>query len=326
MPIIAFLINVENVDEDVLVRFIRFFYNVSRKESSVGKDISNQLPIAIKLMLEYGKSKEIDYDVCDLIGYQKGRTVLINDEEVLKLRIYKKPPVDSTRIEIEKLFWKAEDHEIFDGEISFLLNCYFINEGDYSGLNNYKSTWEVFEKIFTGSKESNAQISRALLYYGRTWIQNSPYYYLNYNCQDCHSIVRKNSGKYLIQLLEDLHGKTIAHLDLIIKEKVKEYFINNNLITLASIKSQADPYEQVRILVGLDYFSERIIWKDHSFIAFDDRFTYTGDQPFFNSDHRIFNIPRYVGDGWHGRVIDLMRDTLLDKVKLEKILEKIVKA
>lgn len=326
LPIIAFLISIDDFDEKDLIRFIRFFYNVSRKESSVGKDISNQLPIAIKLMLEYGNNKKKDYDVCDLIDYQKGRTVLINEEEALKLSIFKTPPVNSTRTEIEELFWKAEDHFVFDGEINFLLNRYFNQKDGHPDIIGYKKTWEIFENIFTGTRETNAQISRALLYYGNTWIQNTPYYYLNYNCHDWHSLVRRNTGKYLIQLLEDLHGKTYAHLDIIIKDKVKEYFVNNNLRTIAEIKSQNDPYEQVKILVGLDYYSDKIIWNYYSFIAFDDRFTYTGDQPFFVNDHRIFNVLRYVGDGWQGRVIPLMKNILQDETKLRKLLEEIVKS
>ncbi|MGE5406882.1 MAG: hypothetical protein ACM3NR_04135 [Methanosarcina sp.] len=204
-----------------------------------------------------------------------------------------------------------------------MLNRYFEEKsGDLKG---YKETWNVFENLFTGIKENNAQISRALLFYGDTWIQVSPYYYENYDCHDWYSLVRSNAGKYLIELLEDLHGKAISHLDVIIKTKAKEYFIKNDLNSLARIISIEDPYEQFRILSVIDYYSDRLIWRNYSYVAFDDRFTYKGDIPFFITDHRIFNIQRYVDNGWQGRIIDLMKNTLQDAGKLEKIMDEILK-
>ena len=113
-----------------------------------------------------------------------------------------------------------------------------------------------------------------------------------------------------------------------LRQEVQKYIdsIRTKDSKIDEIKSQNDPYEQVKILVGLDYYSDKIIWNYYSFIAFDDRFTYTGDQPFFVNDHRIFNVLRYVGDGWQGRVIPLMKNILQDETKLRKLLEEIVKS
>ncbi|MGE5406881.1 MAG: hypothetical protein ACM3NR_04130, partial [Methanosarcina sp.] len=108
MALLTMLNNTGDINEESLIRFVRFFYNVSRKRSSVGKDIANQLPIAIRLMIEYGTSKKKDHDVLDLIEYSKGRSVLINQEEVLKLNLYKNPPSDSTRSSLRSYFGKPK--------------------------------------------------------------------------------------------------------------------------------------------------------------------------------------------------------------------------
>lgn len=325
LPIIALLANTKINDEEAILRFIRFIYNVSRKEN-IGKSISDQLPISLRLMIEYGKNKTKDFDVVDFIDYQKGRTSLIDDEEIIKQKLYKTPPLTSTREELENLFWKAEDHPVFSGEINFLLNPYF-NENTYQfDLLKYKKTWTVFEKLFNGTKVNYGLISKALLYYGNTWLQNTPYYYYNYNCQDWYSLVRNDSRKHLLNLLEALHGKSINYLDTIIKKKAKDFFNKNKLTSIDSIKSKSELFEQVRILVAVDYYSEKLIWNDCGYIAYDERFSskdYKGES-FFNADKLIYNIPRYIGDGWNGRIIDMMKNVLNDDKKLDEIIKLIL--
>jgi hypothetical protein len=126
-------------DENVILRFIRFFYNISRKRESVGKDIADQLPSSIKLMVKYSKSKTEKFDVCDLIDYAKNRTVLLDSEEVYKLSLYKKPPVNSKRDEIEKSLWTAEDNISGEGKIGQLFQM--LNHTGV-GLISYYSSYE----------------------------------------------------------------------------------------------------------------------------------------------------------------------------------------
>ncbi|MGN6420761.1 MAG: DUF262 domain-containing protein, partial [Pseudobacter sp.] len=115
LPVLAFLSVSKCRNEDLVIRFIRFFNNAARKRN-IGKDIGNQLPVSIKLMLEYGKTQTDHYDVCDLLNYTKGRTTLIDQEEQIKLQIYKNPSIPRT--EAEQIFWEAEDHRLLEGEIS----------------------------------------------------------------------------------------------------------------------------------------------------------------------------------------------------------------
>lgn len=326
LPIITLLAFSEIRDEKIIIRFIRFFYNISRKRLSIGKDISNQLPNAIKLMFEYAQSKNEDFDVCDIIQYHKGRTVLINEEEVLKLNLYKTPPQNKTRQEMEELFWYAEDHYVFDGEINFLLDKYLDKETNKFDIENYIKTWDVFQNLFIETGENNALISRVLLYYGNTWTQSTPNYYLNYNCQDWHTLVRRNSGKYLMNLLEDLHGKNSDFIDIIVGKKAKKYFIEKKFISIESIKAVDELFEQVKILATIDYYSERLIWNYYAYIAcYDARFTSEtfNDNQFFKN-RAIFNVSRYIDSGEFGRVIPMMDGILQNEIKLKELINKIV--
>lgn len=324
LPILGLLTKTGLRDEEVVVRFIRFFYNVARKEN-VGKDIAGQLPIAVKLILEYGKGNTGECDVCDLLDYQKGRTTLIDEEEVLKLSLYKTPPDGLTRQELEGMFWKAEDHFIFNGEIKFLLNEYFDKGKRTIDLSNYKKTWSSLKTLFPSrNNANNGMISRALSYYGNTWVQDTPYYYNNYNCQAWYELVRTKAGEYLLALLDDMHGKTCNYLDIIIKRKAKRHFELNQLTSINSLKAENTLFGQVQILAAIDYYSEKILWKSYGYIAHDVRYTYEGDKPFFTRDRVIHNIERYIKDGFRGRVIPMMNDVLSNEAKLKQILTDIL--
>lgn len=325
LPLLVFLKETRLRDEEVIIRFVRFFFNVARKKN-VGKDIADQLSISVKLMLEYSKEKREEFNVCNLIDYQRGRTLLIDEEEVIKLSMFKIPPAGSTRQELESLFWEAEDHFIFDGEIKFLLDAYFDKENNRIDLSNYKRTWSAFKTLFPiKPNPNNSMITRVLLYYGNTWVQDTPYYYANYNCQSWDTLVRINAGIYLLALLEDMHDKDIDHMDIIFKRKAKQYFELNNLTSIHSLKSEETLFGQVRILATIDYYSEKKLWKNYAYIASDEQYTYKGDVPFFGINRVIHNIPRYIRDGSRGRVIPMLSDVLNDESKMNQILTDILK-
>jgi hypothetical protein len=325
IPIITLLANTSLRDENQVLRFTRFFYNVSRK-SNVSKDISNQLPAAINLILEYSIKKDSDFDVYDLLEFKIKRSTLIDKEEAHKLAIYKTN--ESLRKDLELAFWEAEDHPIFNGEIDFLLSSYWINESQELDFKTYHKTWSAFKTIFPGKgNANNSQIIRALLFYGYTWAQDSPYYYNNFDCKDWYWLVRQDKHRvHLLSLLEDMHEKPISHLDTIIKQKIKSYFIKNEIISLEVIKAASSLRSQVKVLTAIDYFSEKKIWKDYGYLAEDNRFsskTY-GDKPFFNEDRLIYNVFRYVDQGWNGRVLDMIKDTLKNTDELNRILAEIL--
>lgn len=314
LPILTLLVKTGIEDEDMILRFIRFFYNVARK-SKIGKDVANHLPSSIKLILEYGKSKQDIYDVCDLIRYRNRRSVLIDDEEVLKFAIYRAQANEEGRRQKETFFWQAEDHPIFNGEINFLLNKYHNRESRQFDFQKFAKTWRAFKILFPKDNRNSLFISRTLLYYGNTWFRETPYYYENYNCQNWDLLVRQDSGKYLLELLEDMHGKPIEYLDSLIKNKIKGFFIEKEYSSIESLKLVDDLFGQIKILTAIDYFSEKKLWR-YGYIAFDSRFSY-GDKPFFYNNRVLYNISRYVNDGLQGRIINTLKSILDDDEKLK---------
>lgn len=324
LPILALVKGNNFLDSKTVCRFARFFYNISRK-TNVGKDISTQLPAAIKLIQDYTSSKPSSFDVTGLKNHRRGRALLLDEEELFKLKNLENPPSATTREEVEEMFWSAEDHDIFNGEISFLLE-----NGDEDPIyeleiDRFRKLWSAFQILFpiSKTKSNNSNIIRALLFYGNTWVQDSPYYYRNFDCADWSLLVKLKSGKYLKALLNDMENKPATYLDKIIAFKISEYFIANNLLSLETIKSTEGFFEQVKILASLDYYYQKVLWTNHHFyFAEDDRFVL--DRSFFTKNRLFYNIQRYHYNDSSKIVYNLMIDLLPYDSKIEATIEKIL--
>jgi len=322
LPVLAFLSASRSRDEQVVLRFVRFFYNVARKRQSVGKDIGNQLPSAVKLMFEYGSKKPEKPDVCDLLGYSKGRTILIDQEEKIKLGIYRQVEGWELRKEIEELFWKMEDHDFFEGEITFFLNRHYDIENKELDLTALKETWQAFQNLFIKKANQN-KVALALLYFGFSWVRASPYYYENFNCTDWYEIVRIKNSSPLMDLLERISEG--ATLDDIIRSRICEYFRSNSLTTVEALKTESQFFDQIKILAAIDYFAEqKMFGSSYGHIAKDNRYDYK-DPPFFNNKPDLFNVSRYISDGSEGRLMNILKNILQNNNKLIGILDSIIK-
>lgn len=321
LPLITFVSLITLYDEKSILRFNRFLYNISRK-SNVGKDIRTQLVTAIKLMSDYAKKHNEIYDVCDLVDYSKGRTALLDEEEIIKFNLYKNPPSETNREELESLFWEIEDHTIFSGEISFLLMEYFNKENNTLYYGNFKKSWLAFKVLFN-KKNNYKYISKALIYYGNTWTRETPYYYNNYNCQDWSWLIGVDKGKYLMQLLNDMHEKDFEYINTVIKNKIKNYFENNNYQSIENIKQSTGFFKQFKILVALDLYSNDKIWDYGSYIAEDNRYDWKEDAKFFEENRVFYNVSRYIRGGYDGRILSYMKNILIDDTKLKEIINQI---
>jgi len=318
IPLIVFIAELENYDDNFVIRFVRFIYNISRKKN-VSKDIRAQLVTAVKLFQEYGSTDKDNYDIIDLISYNKGRTVLLDNEEIIKLNVYKSPSPHK-REELENLFWAMEDHKILSGEISFLLNNYYDEETITIDYNSLEKSWISFENLFS-NKSNYKFISKALLYYGNTWKQETPYYYDNYNCQDWEWLISNNKGRYLLELIQDMCDKDFSYIKIIIKQKISNHFKKNNLTAVEELKQKVNLIDQLKILVAVDFYTDDILWTNGGYIAEEIRYYWDSDPQFFNENKVIFNIRRYVYGGETGRILLLMKDILEDEKKLSEIIE-----
>lgn len=321
LPIITLVSLLTQYDEKNILRFNRFIYNISRK-SNVGKDIRTQLIIALRLFSEYANEHKEFYDVCDFVNYSKGRTTLIDKEEISKLNLLKNPPPGSNREELELLFWEIEDHNIFNGEISFLLTEYYNEENntlDYTGF--YKS-WLAFKELFD-KKDNYNEISKALIFYGNTWSRETPYYYNNYNCHNWNWLIGNDKGKYLMLLIKEMHDKEFTFINSIIRNKIKHHFKTNNFQKLENIRQVTGFFNQFKVLVAFDFYAENKIWNFGSYIAEDNRYLWKDDANFFNETRVFYNIDRYVRDGFSGRLLSFLKNVLINEKKLTEIINQI---
>jgi uncharacterized protein with ParB-like and HNH nuclease domain len=318
LPVIAFIYVSGCTEEITILRFARFFYNLGRKSDSIGKDISNQLPGAIRLMLEYAAKEDGEFDVCDLIDYSTRRTTLINREEIIKLTAIKVS--GERREEVEELFWTIEDHYIFDGEIELLVTEY-INEHyvlDFEGLTD---AWEAFHELFAAPNTS--KIAIALLYYGNTWFQSSPHYYQNYDCMDWKQLVHDKKGVYLLNLIKDLVQNS-GDIDQIITVKMNQYFTEHNLTSIDALKSEERFFNQIAILAALDYHTDNAFFSGRNrHMAKETNSVYKKIQ-FFSNKAVLYNVSRYIGDGNHGILMTSMKEILNDDTRLAEIIDLIL--
>jgi hypothetical protein len=202
------------------------------------------------------------------------------------------------------------------------LNYYYDSGTESIDLPAFKAAWVVFEKLFMDGADQSKVII-ALLYYGNTWVRDSPYYYENYNCRNWYEVVRMTDSNALISLLEALQKPDVS-LDSIIKWKVKDYFRTDNLVTIEALKAETRLFNQIKILTALDYHSEQKMFKNNNgYIAKNNRYNW-GDTHFFNNEPELFNVRRYVSEGNDGRLMRDMRDLLQDNDILNAVLHSIL--
>lgn len=325
LPVLELVKESGSQDTNEILRFARFFYNVSRKEN-ITKDISANLILSIKLISEYLSNNQGSIDVCDLRSHSKGRTVILDGEEVIKLSIYASHQHSSERNRIEKLFWEAEDHEIFNGEISFLLKPHYQPETNQLNLIEFENYFRSFKILFPISNGKNdAQITRALLFIGQTWIKDSPYYYNNWHCQNWNKLVKSQNGKYLQILIEEFINKDISFLDKFVQQKIKEFFLEKKISSVADLRNIETFFEQIKVLTSIDYYNNKRLWQDSSkYIAENNADLGFSDTPFFSKNRALFNVDRYVRQGTHGRILNLMREELTNEIELQALINKII--
>jgi len=319
LPILAFINFTGCRDVETVLRFIRFFYNLSRKSQTVGKDISSNLPMATKLMIEYSGSKTDGFDVTDLTGYASQRTRLINEEELMKLKIFNNPPEGMEREAVEEIFWVAEDHWIFQGEIEFLLNASMDKKSMTFSFPFFEKSWNVFREIFQSEHGEYKQLLTALILHGNPSIQVSPYYYQNYDYAYWYWIVRSYRKESLLQVIRKLHDRPLTDLDVIIRERAKVIF-SAHYSSVEDLKRESVFSQQVMILALIDYFTLGLMFEKGIYtVSKDVRFNY-GNHTFFDDKFQIFNVKRYISDGGSGNLMHLMKPILGNDENLEAVL------
>ena len=74
-----------------------------------------------------------------------------------------------------------------------------------------------------------------------------------------------------MRLLQNIHDKDFDYIKTIIKEKIKNYFKNNNYHSIENLKQAKGFFKQFIILVAIDFYADDKIWDYGSFIAEDNK-------------------------------------------------------
>jgi hypothetical protein len=99
-----YVVNIDSVDINALFRFLRFFSNIS-----MYTEASSFATLLDDKLLQGD-------DITKLLNYSKMFSSILSNEEGFKLKLYEQAD-EKSRIELENIFWKAEDHEYMNGKI-----------------------------------------------------------------------------------------------------------------------------------------------------------------------------------------------------------------
>ncbi|EDM25748.1 hypothetical protein LNTAR_15067 [Lentisphaera araneosa HTCC2155] len=158
-------INKLDAQEVHLRRLLRFFANVS-KSVDISKNPDTQVVNAIRLMLKFLDDAHVD--VTGFLQYKQSTNykAILSSEECYKLSLYGEPPLETSRDDLETLFWGAEDSKLLNGKIEFLL---FVSGSPVLGslekfnLRKFTTIYESFKDLFNKPTD---ELRRALLTVG----------------------------------------------------------------------------------------------------------------------------------------------------------------
>lgn len=139
----GYVLNKDLVDIESIFRFIRFFANISKNtEASIEA-------------LNLAKELQPKDDILKVLSSKKQFKSILSDEEVFKLEVFKNS--DSVvRIELEDIFWEAEDHDYLNGRINPVFKWieidYYNTTLESFSIESFRSIYNSFISLFQESK------------------------------------------------------------------------------------------------------------------------------------------------------------------------------
>lgn len=138
LPVIEYVYRFGTENLRNIIRVKTFFRNLSRI-NNISRAIGSLLQEAILII-----NNMISRDIAEIVKLPKVTTQILTEEEKRKFNIY--IANEDNRIQIEDVLWKAEEHKIWKGEISPLLNWATVN--NKFDLNKFKAFNKVFCYLF----------------------------------------------------------------------------------------------------------------------------------------------------------------------------------
>jgi len=143
LPVIEYIKNFGKDDIRNIIRVKTFFENLSRI-GNVKKAIGTILPEAIKIIKELGSP-----DIAEIIKLTSVSAQILSLEERTKFEIYLYHK--EHRLQIEDMFWKAESHNVWNGEILPMVN-WASNNGEFN-VDSFVEYDKVFCSLFHDTLE-----------------------------------------------------------------------------------------------------------------------------------------------------------------------------
>lgn len=138
LPVIEYIKRFGKNNLRDIIRVKTFYKNLS-EINNISKSVTSLLPEAINIIKKMNSN-----DIAEIINLDKVSTQILTEEERSKFTIYIENP--ELRTIIENVFWKAEEHPIWKGEILAMLN-WATNDGhfDFTLFNEFN---QIFCKLF----------------------------------------------------------------------------------------------------------------------------------------------------------------------------------
>ncbi|WP_321479810.1 DUF262 domain-containing protein [uncultured Bacteroides sp.] len=195
-----------DINEREVIRVKHFFKNIARIDN-VSKAVNTLLPETIKII-----NALPDTDISSICQLEKVPVAILSTEEKKKFEIYRANT--NNREVIEDIFWKAEEHKIWKGEILPLIN--WATENDIFNLDKFKQYYQAFNSLFYDELKypelditRRALLTRQLKKYPRIFRGNTNYSFC-WEYEDWQTLIKDNEEKFG-EFLKELFGVNLKH-------------------------------------------------------------------------------------------------------------------
>jgi hypothetical protein len=222
LPVIEYLKRFgQDIAQRKIVRVKTFFEHLTwiripnTEESRIGNNIGELLPEAIKAI-----KKLPNDDIASMRKLENVSKQILTDEEKLKFDLYLN--LEYNREELENLFWEAEKHNIWKGEICSLIHWSTEKNGSFN-VEHFKKYNEIFCKLFYDKcKYDDLDITRRALLtiklkeYPKVFRGNTNYSFC-WEFSDWQTLIKENEQKFGA-FLHKLIKKGLAYQQQIIDD------------------------------------------------------------------------------------------------------------
>lgn len=196
-------------------RIYEFFKNLIRIDN-VSKAVNTLVGDTIKIIEIINKGNGDLVDLIDpKVDVSNVSKQILTDEEKQKLKILRNSTKDA-RENIEEAFWKAQEHNIWSGEILPMIEWATDENGNFD-LDKFNDYADKFATVFAGECDANiddtrkALLTRELTEYPRIFKGHTNYCF-GWDWSDWQMLINDNKDKFKEFFDDLLSGKTLQNM------------------------------------------------------------------------------------------------------------------